>query len=150
MVCHPQALLYPQERTSSMAEVKKNLQDKVKSLKRRRGSDPLPFKNALNGQLAELNQIMDFVKRLGNGSSEGRGLYDAMLAIPHVTASKQVWMRVLKAWSLEAGLLGHLFLFFFWFLLHAEFIRKTNGFAIAAIIYNIFCVGMVAGKGLVE
>lgn len=96
-----------------MGEVKKNLQDKVKSLKRRRGSDPLPFKNALNGQLAELNQIMDFVKRLGNGSSEGRGLYDAMLAIPHVTASKQVWMRVLKAWSLEAGLLGHLFLFLF-------------------------------------
>lgn len=95
-----------------MAEVKKNLQDKVKSLKRRRGSDPLPFKNALNGQLAELNQIMDFVKRLGNGSSEGRGLYDAMLAIPHVTASKQVWVRILKAWSLEAGLLGHLFLFF--------------------------------------
>lgn len=94
-----------------MAEVKKNLQDKVKSLKRRRGSDPLAFKNALNGQLSELNQIMDLVKRLGNGSSEGRGLYDAMVAIPNVTGSTQVWMRILKAWSMEAGLFGHFFLF---------------------------------------
>lgn len=128
-----------------MGEVKKNLQDKVKSLKRRRGSDPLPFKNALNGQLAELNQIMDFVKRLGNGSSEGRGLYDAMLAIPHVTASKQVWVRILKAWSLEAGLLGHLFLFFFGFCsMQSLYGKRTDS------LYNIFCVGMVAGKGLVE
>ena len=90
-----------------MAEVKKNLQDKVKSLKRRKGSDPVAFKNSLNRQLAELNKVMDLVKRLGNGSSEGRGLYDTMVANPAITASKQVWMRILKAWTMEAGLFGH-------------------------------------------
>lgn len=87
---------------SSIGDLKKNMQEKIKSLKRRKGSDGL--RNGLNAHVADLNSVHDFCKKLQSSAQEGRQLYDALINIPQVAPGTAVWQRVLKALALEAGL----------------------------------------------
>ena len=91
-----------QERLSGMSDVKKNIQEKVKSLKRRRGADPAGLKAALNNLQVGLQDIVDVYKKLGQFASEGRALYTAVRELPDAKVDPEVWKRVLKAWSYEA------------------------------------------------
>jgi len=93
-----------QDRTSAMNEVKDNINGKIKSLKRRRSSDPAALRNALQSVQTTLLAIIDFYKKLQLGSAEGRSLYEGLHAIEGAHAGQEVWKRVLKAWSFEAGL----------------------------------------------
>ena len=95
--------LVKQERTAAMNELKDNINGKIKSLKRRKSSDPAALRNALTSVQTTLAGIMDFYKKLQLGSAEGRSLYESLLAINGVNAGQEVWKRVLKAWSFEAG-----------------------------------------------
>ena len=85
-----------------MTALKNNIASKSKSLKRRRGGFQL--KETLNSLASEVGNLIDFVRRLSQSHvSEGRQLYDTLVSMPDLNAGQEVWKRVIRAWSFEAG-----------------------------------------------
>eukprot|EP00435_Cladocopium_sp_Y103_P072438 s728_g40.t1 len=87
---------------AEMVEVKNNLGQKVKSIKRRKGYNP-DLVMTLEGLLATVNSIHDFIKKVATGPADGTQLYDEATSMD-LTVGTVVFKRVLKAVAMEDSL----------------------------------------------
>ena len=98
-----------EDRIAALTELRNNIQSKQKSLKRRRGessvsSSTVSLKEGLTKLLEELSTLIDLTRRLNAcAPTEGKNLYDAILAVSGLTVGQEVWKRAMKAWTYEAG-----------------------------------------------
>ena len=84
------------EKMQSLSEVRNQIYQKKKSLKRRKeGSDDLG--SVLEDMMNEISKISDLVKKLCTGNPEGRQLYQMLESMPDVSASSAVWLRAVRA-----------------------------------------------------
>ena len=88
-------------RVTSMSELKTQISNKKKSLKRRSTKTDTDLGSRLDIHLEVLNKLMDFVRKLSVGHSEGQQLYTGLVEMPDLEVNTIIWKRALRAVAFE-------------------------------------------------
>ena len=86
----------------NMQDLKNQITNKKKSLKRRSTNKDSELGPILDKYAAELTALMDFVRKLSNGNSEGLQLYNTVVDSQQLQVCRTIWKRVLRAAAMDS------------------------------------------------
>ncbi|CAE7781666.1 unnamed protein product [Symbiodinium sp. CCMP2592] len=91
---------WSKDKLQLMSSLKTQIGNKKKSSNRRSKDNTLSAE--LDVLLTDLNKIIDLVRKLSAGTSEGRALYDAITEFQELSLCPTIWKRVMRAVAFDA------------------------------------------------
>ena len=92
---------WSKDKLQAMSSLKTQISNKKKSSNRRSNKDS-NLSGELDTLLSDLSKIIDLVRKLSAGTSEGRALYDVIVEFQDLQVCPTIWKRVMRAVAFDA------------------------------------------------